>query len=324
MRVLIIGYSLIVQRRVLHALADVGIVEIDVASRRGGPVDLPAGCTGRVFNDYAAALQQSKADVVYISTPNSLHVCWAEMAIDRGFHVIVDKPAGVDRAETERLVDAAKAKDRCVAESTVYSYHPQFATVKGLFEQAGDRIVRVLSAFTFPPLSPDNFRYKKEMGGGALLDLGPYAVSVGRVLLEEEPVDVICRVVEKGHGVDTSFSMLTTYSGGRSTVGHFGFTTAYANRVVLLGTTLRVTVDRAFTTPADMENSICVRDGSGERNVVVPAADSFALFFRAVFDAIEKGDYGDFAAAMLGDARMLARMRDSAETDEKPRSDYVD
>ncbi len=324
MRILIIGYSRIVQRRVVDALAAVGVVEIDVASRRGGPVELPTGCAGRVFDDYATALQQSKADVVYISTPNSLHVCWAEMAVDLGFHVIVDKPAGIDLAETERIVSAAKANDRCVAESTVYSYHPQFAAVKGLFDQAGDRVVRVQSAFTFPPLSPDNFRYKKEMGGGALLDLGPYAVSVGRVFLEEEPVDVVCRFVEQGQDVDTSFSMLTTYSGGRSTVGHFGFTTAYSNRIVLLGTTLQVTLDRAFTTPADMENMICVRDGSGERNVVVPAADSFALFFSAVFDAIEKGDYSGFADAMLGDARMLAMMRNSAETDEKPRSDYVD
>ena len=109
MRLLLIGYSKIAQKRVLPALAEAGITGADVASRtRAAEVALPEGIAGRVYGDYEAALDESDADLVYVSTVNSAHAEWAQKALGHGFHVVVDKPACTSLGDTERLLDLAQ------------------------------------------------------------------------------------------------------------------------------------------------------------------------------------------------------------------------
>src|SRR5688500_20280379 len=82
-------------------------------------------------------------------------------------------------------------------------------------------------------MDPGNFRYRECYGGGALWDLGPYAVSVGRILFGGEPTAIAGQVLTRGgpDDVDTAFNLAATYSDGRSAVGHFGFNTVYRNRL---------------------------------------------------------------------------------------------
>ena len=112
MKLLLIGYSKIAQKRVLPALAEIGITDIDVASRsRAAEVALPEGASGRVFDDYETALAESGADLVYVSTVNSTHAEWTEKALQRGYHVTVDKPAFTNLDDTWRLLDLAQRQD---------------------------------------------------------------------------------------------------------------------------------------------------------------------------------------------------------------------
>ena len=91
MKILILGYSYIVRKRVLDALRLIPDVDgIDIASE-SSYLELK-NLEGIVYNDYDKALKDSKADLVYISTVNSNHGEWAEKAIISGFHVVVDKP----------------------------------------------------------------------------------------------------------------------------------------------------------------------------------------------------------------------------------------
>jgi NDP-hexose-3-ketoreductase len=124
MRFLLIGYSKIAQKRVLPALAQVGITRIDVASRsRAAAVALPERMSGQVFDDYETALVESQADLVYISTVNRTHAEWAEEALQHGCHVVVDKPAFTSLDDAQRLVDLAQQQSRCLAEANTYGYH---------------------------------------------------------------------------------------------------------------------------------------------------------------------------------------------------------
>ena len=256
MKLLLIGYSKIAQKRVLPALSKAGVTQVDVASHsRAGDVVLPRGAAGQVFGDYETALAESDADLVYVSTVNSTHAEWAARALGRGCHVIVDKPACTSPVGTRRLLDLAQQQDRCLAEATVYGYHPQIGAARQAFVEAGSRPTRIIATFSFPPLPADNFRYKAAFDGGALWDLGPYAVTPGRLFFGEEPKEIECHVTGRGDEVETSFSVLMTYGGGCSMVGHFGFDTGYRNRLDILGPGVTVTIDRVFTTPADMNIS---------------------------------------------------------------------
>ncbi len=313
MKLLLIGYSKIAQKRVLPALAQVGIRAADVASRsRAVEVTLPEGIAGRVFDDYTTALDTSDADLVYVSTINSTHAEWAERALRCGYHVVVDKPACTSLEDTQRLLDLARRWDLCLAEATVYGYHPQIEVARQAFAEVGSEPTRLVATFSFPPLPPDNFRHQAAADGGALWDLGPYAVTPGRLFFGAEPEEVFCRITEHGDEVETSFSLLMTYGDGRSMVGHFGFNTGYRNRLDVLGPGVTVTIDRVFTTPPTLANEVLVNQHDQPKAVTVPPADQFALFLRAVVEAIETGRHGPLAEDMLSDARILHRLREAA------------
>ncbi|MBN1978718.1 MAG: Gfo/Idh/MocA family oxidoreductase [Anaerolineae bacterium] len=313
MKLLLIGYSKIAQRRVLPALAEAGIAHVDVASRsRAAAVTLPEGAAGRVFDDYETALAESEADLVYVSTVNSTHAEWAERALLHSYHVIVDKPAVTCLDDAHRLVELAQRQGRCLAESTVYGYHPQIAVVKQAFAEAGSHPTRLTATFSFPSLPADNFRYKAACDGGALWDLGPYAVTPGRIFFDEEPQEITCRITGKGDEVETSFSVLMTYSDGRSMVGHFGFNTGYRNRLDILGPQASVAIDRVFTAPASLANEVHINQNNQSKIITVPPADQFALFLRAVVSAIETGPHEALAEDMVSDARVMWRLREAA------------
>lgn len=313
MKLLLIGYSRIAQKRVLPALAEANITGVDVASRtQVADVALPDGIAGRVYSDYETALSKSDADLAYVSTVNSTHAEWAEQALRRGLHVAVDKPACTSLGDTERLLDLAQRKNLCLAESTVYGYHPQIEVARQVFAEVGSHPTKVVAAFSFPPLPVENFRYRAILDGGALWDLGPYAVTPGRLFFGTEPEEVVCRVTEWGDEVETAFSVLVTYGDGRSTVGHFGFNTGYRNRLDVLGPHVTVAIERVFTTPSDLANELHVSQRNRPRVITVPPADQFALFLRAVVAAIETGKHGPLAEDMLSDARALHRLRQAA------------
>jgi predicted dehydrogenase len=313
MKLLLIGYSKIAQRRVLPALVEAGITYVDVASRsRAAAAALPENASGQVFDDYEAALAESAADLVYVSTVNSTHAECAERALQHGYHVIIDKPATTRPEDAYRLVELAQRQERCLAESTVYGYHPQIAAVKQAFAEVGSQPTRLTATFSFPPLPADNFRYKAACDGGALWDLGPYAITPGRIFFGEEPKEIACRITSKGDEVETSFSVLMTYSEGRSMVGHFGFNTGYRNRLDILGPRVTATIDRVFTAPANLANEVHVNQNNQPKTVTVPPADQFALFLRAVVSAIEANQHETLAEDLLSDAQVMWRLREAA------------
>jgi len=312
LRLLILGLSNLVRRRVLPALQEIdGLDRVDIASRRGATDwQRPDWLSGEIYHEYDEALQRSSADAVYVSLVNSEHGRWARAALERGFNVVVDKPAFLGLDETARTLDLASKHERCLAEATVWAYHPQINLMKTFQDQP----TRISVAFSVPPLDPGNFRYCRSLGGGSLWDLGPYAVSVGRVFFGEPPDTIDCRVLSVGgdENVETAFSMLATYAGGRSVVGHFGFDTAYRNHLDILSHDLSVEADRVFTIPADVENEIRIRSATDSQLKKAPAANAFRPFFERVFQAIEAHDWRGFSSDLIADAESLQRLRDAA------------
>jgi len=315
MKVLLLGWSEIGVRRVLPACLALGVECIDVASR-SRPVRLPAGVRGVVFDAYETALAASKADLVWISTLNQLHAPLADAALKAGYHVIIDKPATLALADTQALVATAERRRRLIAEATVYAFHPQIEAIRRVFVEAGAPPTRITAQFGYPPLDPANFRWRAAAGGGVLWDLGPYAVSVGRIFFGTAAARLhACWGSVAGDEVPTSLSLLARYPGDRTLVGHFDMRAEYVNRLELTGPGAALSLERAFTTAPDRETCLATRIGGrpGERRV--PAADAFAGFLGAVGRALADGDYAPFAAAMLADALALEQVRRACVSD---------
>jgi NDP-hexose-3-ketoreductase len=306
LRILILGHSTIARKRLIPALSSLPRIKgIEVASRSGSDI---------MFSDYESALAESSADIVYISLMNSDHARWAKQSLESGRHVVVDKPAFLDFDQAQRVVELSRDRGLCLAEATVYAKHPQIDRIRELFENSNTEPRSLTASFSFPPLESQNFRYRKARGGGALNDLGPYATSPGRIFFGGRPDDLECRVLSRGgpDGVDTAFSVMMSYAGGRSMIGRFGFTTAYSNRLCCLGSELSVDVNRVFTTPGSMENTLHVTQGGVDSTINVPAADCFAAFMNEVLDNIEAGEFERQRNELLEDAFVLDWMRRSA------------
>jgi predicted dehydrogenase len=305
---LIIGCSRFARRRVLPALVGLdGIDAVHVASRSA--TDAPTN--GRRFHDYEEALDATLPGLVYVSLTNDAHARWAEAALARGHHVVVDKPAFTDLATAERLVALARSRSLVLAEATTYGYHPVMAELRRVFAEHGSAPTHVTCALT-PPIPADDFRHRKALGGGALLDLGPYAASLGRVIWGVAPAAISACSTHDGE-VDISFSLLARYGGGRVLAGHFGFDTEYCNWIHLLGPSLAVEARGVFSTPPDAATEITVRHRDAITVRTSPPAPAMRLFLAAVLAAIARGHHAPLAQTLLNDARVLDRLRHAAD-----------
>ena len=322
MHLLFLGYSSIVRRRVLPAARSIAAIQhISVASHSQGRDGAAAGSGGDSavddwYPDYEEALASAAADVVYVSGANAVHAEWVMRALHHGCHVIVDKPAFLDPETAEAAVRLAREKKRGLAEATVFAFHPQAAALREVLDATEAATIRATATFSFPPLPPDDFRYRTDCGGGSLYDLGPYAAATNRLLFGAPPESVHCTVLSRdasrNPGVDTSFSVLMTHADGGSLAGHFGFVTAYQNRLAVVTRSRTLDADRLFTTPPDLACTLRVREGYDERTVPVAPGDAFARFLEGFLDAMDRRDFAAFERALLEDAALLARLRRAA------------
>jgi predicted dehydrogenase len=311
MRLLILGYSSIVERRVMPAAAKVGAIEeISIASRsRPRPGDWPK--QGLFFDDYEAALRDSDCDLVYLSLPNALHEHWVMAALAAGKHVVVDKPAMMTLAGSERVVEEARRVNRLVAEATVFGHHPQFETLAAFVAEVGP-LTQAVAQFIIPPLPIDNFRNHAELGGGCLLDMGPYAAATMRILGGEGISDVTALAGGRHPetGVDMGFSVLARLGNGGVFSGQFSFEGEYQNRLLVVGRSGSVLIERVFTPPADHRTEWRRRVRNVDDVVTFDPADTFARFMEGVTTAIAGGNHESFHRELLSDARcreMIAR-----------------
>lgn len=314
MKILLLGMGSFATRRVIPALVSSSDISgISIASRRQiNPPNI--GCKiNQCIQGYEKALSTVDCDAVYVSLPNALHFEWVMRALQAGKHVIVDKPAFVCLAEAENALSIADERGLCLAEASVWHYHPQTAAALQVFRDSRDSITHVSAVFTSPPLPPGSFQYSADLGGGALLDRGPYAVSTARWAFGEDPEEVFCRLQDAhSEGVELSFSLLFRFSGGRTLTGFFSLHAEYTNRISLLGDHVRVDIDRVYTPPTDWMKPLNSQVRNQQGLVAYQPADALVEFLRRFADAVASRNYSIFAGPLWSDAVLLKRMRDSA------------
>jgi predicted dehydrogenase len=136
----------------------------------------------RAVGSYEEVLAADDVDAVYISLPNDAHLGWVRAALAAGKHVLCEKPLGRTADEVVQMQALAEAAGLLLVEAAWNRWHPRFRQVSELLSAApGPRTVRAW--FTFPGVPADNYRLRPERGGGALLDVGCYAVGAALVSL---------------------------------------------------------------------------------------------------------------------------------------------
>ena len=162
----------------------------------------------QIYNSYDALLVDQAIDVIYIALPNHLHHPWTIKALKAGKHVLCEKPLACSAKEALEMASVSEDSGRYLMEAFMYRFHPRSRHIKQLVAEGRigtPSLVR--SAFCYRMRETDwasekNARLKPEMGGGALLDVGCYSVSVARWFLGAEPTQVQAQAVYHPGGVD--------------------------------------------------------------------------------------------------------------------------
>jgi xylose dehydrogenase (NAD/NADP) len=164
----------------------------------------------RVLESYDAVLADPAVDAVYIPLVNDLHKTWTLRALDAGKHVLCEKPLAMNSAEAEDMAAAAESSGKVLMEAFMYRFHPR---VKDLVSRLREPM-HVQASFGFRLDDASNYRLRAQHGGGALLDVGCYVVSVARWILGE-PTHVLATSHMAGE-VDMTTSALLRFEGGRT------------------------------------------------------------------------------------------------------------
>ncbi|MET9558360.1 Gfo/Idh/MocA family oxidoreductase [Streptomyces sp. NPDC006645] len=292
-RVAVLGCAGIARRRMLPAFAASPDVEVAVvASRDPAKAEQVAqqyGC--RAARSYTDAVEDSTVDAVYVPLPAALHARWVEAALEAGKHVLAEKPLTLDGWHTARLFESAGRRGLALMENVMFVHHSQHAAVARMVAEGAIGQVRSMRAvFAVPRLADDDIRHRPELGGGALWDTGVYPIRAALHFLGPE-----LRVVgatsarTSPHAVDTAGAILLDTPDGVSAQLAYGLDHGYQSGYELLGSKGRISLDRAFTPPADHRPTVCLEDGSGPRRISLPAEDQVAATVTAFAAAVRLG-----------------------------------
>jgi len=270
---------------------------------------------------YEALLADSSVDAVYIPLPNHLHAEWTIRAVRAGKHVMCEKPLAMTSADARRMVDAAQDAGVLLMEAFMYRLHPSWVAVRELVASGRiGRLTAVQSWFSYYNDDPTNIRNIREVGGGALYDIGCYCVNLSRTLFGSEPTRVVGSVRrDPSGGTDVLSSGLLEFEDGVAT---FGCSTRAEDdqRVHIYGTRGRISIGIPFNIPPDLPTRVFVSAGGDPpvapdtEVLTFEPADPYAVeadrFADAVLDGAPPPFPPDDAVANL---RVMERVFASAE-----------
>jgi predicted dehydrogenase len=237
----------------------VAIASRDAARARSVATELGIGTA---HGSYEALLADPAVDAVYVPLPNHLHAEWSIAAARAGKHVLCEKPLAITSADAQAMIDVFRAEDRQLMEAFMYRLHPSWIAVREIVSSGRiGRLTAVQTWFSYFNDDPSNIRNIRAAGGGALFDIGSYAVNLSRMLFAAEPIRVEASIVrDPVMGVDILTSSILEFADGVAT---FTCSTRAEDdqRVHIYGTLGRISIGIPFNIPPDRPTQVFVTAG---------------------------------------------------------------
>lgn len=249
----------------------------------------------RAYGSYEELLADPDIEAVYNPLPNHMHVEWTARAARAGKHVLCEKPIALSASDAEALIAVQRETGRLVGEAFMIRYHPQWRQAREWVRSGRiGELSSVQIAFSYFNRDATNIRNRKDAGGGALYDIGCYAVNASRYLFGREPVRATALIERDAEfGTDRLSSGLVDYGGAHLTFTCSTQAVAY-QRVNAFGTRGRIEIEIPFNAPDDRPCRIFLDDGSSLNGssaevTTFPVADQYHLQSEAFSRAIRTG-----------------------------------
>ena len=297
MNILILGYSNIFKKRIRDVLVKKKI-NFSIASKSSPLLDKKAKTW---FRNYMGALNNSTADTVYISLPNSLHYYWAKRALEKGFHVIVDKPICKNYSQAKNLVTLAKKKNKLIAEATFFNYHKQFTKALKLLK-GSKNIQHISTNFVIPQPKKESILMSKKLLGGCFMDMAPYAAAVPRIFCYGKVLSIKKNILKNKKGLIVSFNILCRFK-NTSYHGFFCFGGEYKSSVTFFSKDKYLEINRVFSPPPNKSLEIKINKKNKIYKIKLKKENVFENFLRKISLSISKKKYKIFYDMILDDAK---------------------
>ncbi|MCW3806430.1 Gfo/Idh/MocA family protein [Plebeiibacterium marinum] len=243
------------------------------------------------YDSYSELLSDEEIDAVYIPLPNHLHLKWIKEAAQHGKHILCEKPLTLNAEEAKEAEEYARLNKVVLCEAFMYKYHPLWIHAQNLIKtsQLG-KIMYIRTSFAYNNPNPENIRNIKEYGGGALMDIGCYAISAARFLTSKEPIRVISLMQEnKTSKTDILTSGILDFDGI-----HSSFTVSTLSEpnqtVEIVATAGSIKIHVPFNTYVDTKSSITVSSPQGTREIEFDICDQYGLMFEAFSEKVKNND----------------------------------
>jgi xylose dehydrogenase (NAD/NADP) len=242
------------------------------------------------YGDYEALLADDQVDAVYISLSNEMHLPWSVAALRAGKAVLCEKPLALTAAEVDEMASVALETGQLLVEASWYRWHPRIRLAQQRLPTIG-AVRHVAAGFAFDGQLTGNYRLEPGRGGGALYDVGCYAVSACLWAVGEGlPAEVVARSSYGDTGVDLRTEAILTWGSGAEAEVQAGISGSQGQWLVITGERGEVELrDAPYTSWTDDATELWVSDGTDTERMPVAAADAYRLMVEEVSSVLRGG-----------------------------------
>jgi predicted dehydrogenase len=294
----VLGCADIALRRVIPALQMTpGNSVVAIASRdrvRAQAVATELGID-QPYGSYADLLGDDHVDAIYIPLPNSLHAEWTVRSAEAGKHVLCEKPMAMTVAECNQMVAACQRANVQLMEAFMYRFHPQHARAQALIAAGAIGEPKLMrSSFCVRMNRPsDDIRFSPSLGGGALFDVGVYAIDAVRWLLGADPLSVAGHLALDSQGVDLSATASLRFANDVLAIVACSFVANSGGSYEIVGPEGKLTVHQAFAQPPGKPPVIT---WPGGEEAFPPDINQYQLMVESFATALREGRPPPFPA----------------------------
>ncbi len=271
------------------------------------------GCEAIV--GYQELIDRKDIDCLYIPLPTGLHEEWVLKALNNNKHVLVEKSFSMNYDSAMKMTEFAIKKKLIVMEDFMFQFHSQHQLVFDLINKGEIGEIRHFrSSFGFPPLSPENFRYNKELGGGCLLDAAAYTIKASTFILRS-PIDVISAVLyfDKEKNIDIYGNACLIDKENRTSHISFGFDNFYQCNYEIWGSTGKILAQKAFTPQPDFKPLIVHEKQNYLKNYEMQGDNHFLKILNHFSHSITTNNTLMCAHEILEQSRIITSIMNNAK-----------
>ena len=198
----------------------------------------------KAYDSYSSLVMDNDIDVVYIATPNALHAQHSMLCLENNKPVLCEKPFAINAREATKVIELARNRNLFCMEAMWSRFMPIIEHARAVLQSGEIGEIKMFTA-SFAKLKkfdPNNNIYKKELGGGCLLDLGVYPISLALHFLGG-PTDVKGFLTYGHSGVDEQVAIIFNYHNGKQAVLAAGFNANYDNNIKIYGSNGMITIN---------------------------------------------------------------------------------